>query len=112
MSDAWASDRLDALRRVIPTAFPGAKQSAGPDESVHDKSADPAPVNSAGEAELRAVALLPVPARLAGAEKASRQGPVAAERSDALPADLPTPDVSRAVEELKERREPPASPAR
>ena len=110
MSDAWAADRPDASLLANPAAFPGARQSAGPDESAHDKSAGPEPVNSVGEAELRGVALLPVPARLAEAEKASRQGQAAAERSDALPAVLPILGASRAAaEEPKARQAQPAA---
>lgn len=113
MSDAWAADRLDALRRANPVVLPDAKQSAGPDESALDKSAGPEPVNSAGEKELRGAAILPVPARLAGAEKASRQGLAAVERSDAPPAVLLILAVSHAfVEEPKERPAQPASSAR
>jgi hypothetical protein len=107
MSDAWDVDRPDASRPVTPAAFPGAKRSADPAESVHDKWAGPEPANSAGEAARLGVAIPLLPEHPAEAETTSRQDPAAAEQSDVPRVDLPILAVSHAAaEELKECQVP------
>jgi hypothetical protein len=103
MSDAWDVDRPDASRPATPAAFPGAKRSADPAESAHDRWVGPEPANSADELELRGVAIPLLREHRAEAETASRRGPAAVERSDVPRVDLPILAVFHAAaEELKE----------
>ena len=84
MSDASAAGRLGASHPAIQAVlFPAARQSVGRAESGRDRSVGPEPANSAVEEEPLGVAIPPLLAHPAAAEKVLPQDPAAAEQSDA-----------------------------